>query len=424
MREVIIYESNEMYLHKKNEHEDYSKSVQLILGEIQSLRVDLEQKIEDLKRDGRRCPQYDGSMVNKSSPREVGNHSIRKENEDFRAIPSTKNRIKGDDALIDNHMLMNHSKSKSTEDRNKLSAPSVAMHHPSDQCMFDNLCREKPIDLYVKDSQFQLYTSHFGIGVPESPVCNRAFIFTSMPYSNSHTQMIIVRLLMKHFRLEFRSYVYWNWHAHAKLTTSDSLIWSEKMTEFIGSLEGADELIIEAQYKDDKAVKNLCEKSVVIHEMRSLEDIALLRFHGYYDDRKHHANEEYKIEVLDAQRIIDYIRSILMHQRFWEKNANVLLSKRQFEEDGGLAFTKRICRDFLSLPNNDLCTNTLLLEILSNDEVRRSKALVKRQNEYLAQLYNNIKLNQTDSSDSAQIMTQIQVLFRAWTASKISSQFL
>ena len=299
----------------------------------------------------------------------------------------------------------------------------VAMIGTSDKCMF-GICISKTIDLYVQDSQFHLYTSYFKPTLPEIPTCKRAFIFTSMPYTKTSVQMIIIRKLMEHFQFNFRSFVFWNWHAHAKIKHHDAKDWTERMSDFLKTLTPTDELIIQAPYKDDRAAKEICETSVVIHEIRPLEDTALLRFHRYQDSRKFDTNEDATLTEITVAGAVNYVRSMLLHQRYWEKEADVIFSHRKFNEDYGLSFARLICLDYMTEQRIDLCTDQFLSTILSSDEVKQSTNDMYAHNLFLSNLYEIIDLKKDEEDDSTQIMNQIQNIFLPWIKSKIASDLL
>jgi hypothetical protein len=481
IREIILYESNEMDLFKQKVGSEIN--LRLVIEEIKLLRVEISQKMDVLKSEMESLKKDDctkSNYYNMMSPpqdsmersdstqklKNIINESSVEQNESDEQMTSSNpahdtdsfqnqqenipSRLHPDQDEIMSKMNPNRldskhyydlrkqdsveASSKSIEDDQQENFPrvskqakesqlDVAMSDISGKCML-GICAEKTVDLYVQDSQFHLYTNYFKPTFPVLPTCKRAFIFTSMPYTGTKIQMIIVRKLMEHFQSNFRSYVFWNWHAHTKINHNDARDWSERMSEFLQTTSATDEFIIFAPYKDDRVTKELCETPVVLHEIRPLEDIALLRYHRYRHPSPLEMDEDDTLLQISVAGAVNYIRSMLLHQRYWEKEADIILSHRKFIEDNGLGFARLICLDYITEQRSDLCTDEFLSTILSSNEVEEMFIAIDRQNRYLSDMYKQIETQNDVHDNSTQIMNQIQTFFSPWLQSKLEAGLL
>lgn len=273
-----------------------------------------------------------------------------------------------------------------------------AMESPNDLCSF-NACTDY-INLFARGQEYHLLANVHAPILPEQK-CKQAFIVSSMPYSGSELQMLLIEKLLVKAGLNFRSHVYYNFHAHAELDGQVSLQWMNDFNDFLSTLNSEEYIVIRAPYKDDDiGASQLCSTSIKINSMRSLVDIALLRFH-----RRDSASSG-KLPAMNLKEIMDYIRSLLMHQRYWAKNAftaELLVD----DKDSMIRFLRQICEKIGNLECNDFDN------ILENNEIVEAVKEISDQELYLR----NIRNSSSADDETKQVQNEVSRVFRSWIQS-------
>jgi hypothetical protein len=271
---------------------------------------------------------------------------------------------------------------------------SKAMESPNDLCSFDTCTNY--INLFARGQEYHLLST-VHVPILQEQKCHRAFIVSSMPYSGSELQMLLIEKLLVKAGLNFRSHVYYNFHAHAELDGQVSLQWMNDFNDFTSTLNSEEYIVIRAPYKDDDiGASQLCSTSIKINSMRSLVDIALLRFH------RRDAASRGKLPAMNLKEIMDYIRSLLMHQRYWAKNA-LTAEMLVDDKDSMTRFLTQICEKIGHLECNAFD------DILESDEVVEAVKEMSDQEMYLR----NIR-NSAADDETKQVQYEVSQVFRSW----------
>ena len=279
---------------------------------------------------------------------------------------------------------------------------SVAMENPFSLCSF-NTCT-KTMNLFSKGTNYHLLKSVHPPTIPQNK-CRRAFLVTSMPYSGAELQMVMMEQLIIQLGLDFRSHIYWNFHAHADLNGGESKSWIREFNVFLETLKPEEHLVIRTPYKDDVGAGEICASTIKINSMRSLVDVALLRYYRY----EAYGGDGLELAELDARGIIEYVRTILLHQRYWIKHSQVVVDFDTSEE-GLKELLKKTCVEYLNAQDHGICGDDLLLEtVIKSDGVAAAINETKEQERFLHNIYNN-----SIDRFGEQIQGDVKRVFRSW----------
>ena len=277
---------------------------------------------------------------------------------------------------------------------------SKAMESPHDLCSF-RACTDY-INLFSRGQQYHLLSNVHAPTLPQQK-CRQAFIVSSMPYAGSELQMLLIEKMLTKAGKKFRSHVYYNFHAHAELGGRISLQWMEDFNDFLSTLDEEDFLVIRVPYRDDdESASQLCSSSIKLNSMRSLVDIALLRF--YRND----VASSGELPVMNLKEIMDYIRTLLMHQRYWAKNA-LNVDMVVDDKDGMMRFLSQICEQIGDIDCNDYASE--FEDLVESNEIVDAVKVMADQEIYLRNIYNST------ADETKRVQNEVSQVFRSWIES-------
>jgi hypothetical protein len=281
-----------------------------------------------------------------------------------------------------------------------------AMEGPYDLCSF-KACTDY-INLFSRGQQYHLLSNVHAPTLPKNK-CRQAFIVSSMPYAGSELQMLLIEKMLTKAGKKFRSHIYYNFHAHAELSGRNSLQWIEDFNDFLSTVDSEEFLVIRAPYKDDdESASQICSSSIKINSMRSLVDIALLRFHPRIGDVSSAGGD---LPVMNLKEIMDYIRTLLMHQRHWAKNAINVETIMVDDKGSMMRFLSQMCEQIGDIDNCNDEDASIYKDLMDSNEIIDAVKVMVDQEIHLRNIYNS-----TDDQ-TKRVQNEVSQVFRSWIES-------
>jgi len=282
----------------------------------------------------------------------------------------------------------------SSENIDAQNTSKIPFATPSSLCSF-NICADN-IDLFSNGAAYHHISNVHAPIFPNGHQCKLSFLISTMPYSGVELQMTLLQELMGQLKLKFRGHIYWNFHAHSKLNNTEAGKWVNAFNNWSSTLRSEDFLIIRTPYKDDKVSNLLCEKSVIVNGFRSLVDIALLRV---YDMEKliTKTNSATALETnqsFNQRDTVEYIRTLLLHQRHWNRYANFNLDFKKFlHREEQIIFLRENCINLLGQLEGRCDDNNLFKKVIESGAVSKALFKIKQQEKLFSELNENRSAN-------------------------------